>query len=152
MIDAVEELLRTTAGFTSGPIGHGSFATSGSLASVTDASYPVLVHLPTDAFHASFRRSVALPPLRFPFFAVTCSEEDFHLQDDAHAGRTKKPPAVIGPPVALYFESLLTDFHQKRITCLQPACTRSAMPIIYANWSVRGSRTNSNGRRDCRSL
>jgi len=64
----------------------------GPLASVANASYPILVHQPTASFHASFRRSVALPPLRFPSLAVTCSGEDLHLQDDAHAGRTEKGP------------------------------------------------------------
>ncbi len=39
--------------------------------------------------HTPSRRSVALPPLRFPSLAVTCSGEDSHLQDDAHAGRTR---------------------------------------------------------------
>jgi len=42
----------------------------GSLASVGSASYPVLVHRPAGSFHASFGRSVALPPLRFPSLAV----------------------------------------------------------------------------------
>jgi hypothetical protein len=92
-------LHRTTAGFTPGPLGHGSFAVPCPLAPVTGASYPILVHQPTVAFHASFRRSVALPPLRFPSLAVTCSGEDFHLQDDAHAGRTRRgpPPRGSGP-------------------------------------------------------
>ena len=38
--------------------------------------------------HASFRRSVALTPLRFAPLAVASSGEDFHLQVGAHAGHT----------------------------------------------------------------
>ena len=81
-------LHRTTAGFTPLPFGHESFAVTWPLAPVRGASYPVLVHQPTASFHASFRRSVTLPPLRFPSLAVTCSGEDSHLQDSAHDGRT----------------------------------------------------------------
>ena len=79
---------RTTAGFTPLHLGHGSFVILGPLAPVRSASYPILVHQPTASFHASFRRSVTLPPLRFPSLAVTCSGEDSHLQDRAHDGRT----------------------------------------------------------------
>ena len=39
--------------------------------------------------HASFPHSVALMQLRFASFAVTGSREDLHLQECAHAGRTK---------------------------------------------------------------
>ena len=40
--------------------------------------------------HASFPRSVTLTQLRFTSLAVVSSREDLHLQDRAHAGRTKK--------------------------------------------------------------
>ena len=39
--------------------------------------------------HASSPRSVTLPQLRFASFAVASSREDLHLQECAHAGRTK---------------------------------------------------------------
>ena len=41
-------------------------------------------------FHASFPHSVALMQLRFTSLAVISSREDLHLQECAHAGRTKK--------------------------------------------------------------
>lgn len=40
--------------------------------------------------HASFPRSVALTQLRFTSLVVTNSRRDFHPQECAHAGRTKK--------------------------------------------------------------
>jgi len=40
--------------------------------------------------HASFPRSVTLTQLRFASLAVASSREDLHLQDRAHAGRTRK--------------------------------------------------------------
>ena len=54
---------------------------------------------PWVTLHASFRRSVTLPPLRFTSLAVACSGEDLHLQVGAHAGRTMgnaQPPAKAG--------------------------------------------------------
>jgi len=44
--------------------------------------------------HASFPRSVALTQLRFASLAVVSLREDLHLQDRAHAGRTKKRPGI----------------------------------------------------------
>ena len=40
--------------------------------------------------HASFPHSVTLMQLRFTSLTVTSSREDLHLQDCAHAGRTRK--------------------------------------------------------------
>jgi hypothetical protein len=65
------------------------------LAPVASASYPVLVHRPTVAFHASSRRIVTYPPLRFPWVAVTRFPVDLHLQVSAHAGRTRKAREVL---------------------------------------------------------
>ena len=48
--------------------------------------------------HASFPRSVTLTQLRFACLAVVSSAEDFHLQDRAHAGRTKRTPRRAGRP------------------------------------------------------
>jgi hypothetical protein len=119
-------LHRTTAGFTPGPLGHGSFAVSRPLAPVTGASYPIPVHQPTVAFHASFRRSVALPPLRFPSLAVTCSGEDFHLQDDAHAGRTRNGRAPRRAPV-----------FRRRDPSLRPRARRRPRPPRARTWLPR---------------
>ena len=42
------------------------------------------------SLHASSPRSVTLTQLRFTSLAVVNSQEDWHLQDRAHAGRTNK--------------------------------------------------------------
>ena len=75
---------------------HKSFATSGPLALIGTALYPVLVHRPAVSIHASSPRSVALSQLRFTSLAVVSSREDLHLQECARAGRTKKNGPV-GP-------------------------------------------------------
>src|SRR6266446_2761735 len=84
----------TTAGFTPLPLDHESFAVSGPLALVRNAFYPVLVHRPAASLHASFPHSVALMQLRFTSLVVINSRWDFHPQECAHAGRTKRkvPP------------------------------------------------------------
>ncbi len=69
---------------------HVSFAISCPLIQPGTASHPVLVHWFTDSRHASSPRSVALTQLRFASFAAVDSREELHLQDRAHAGRTKK--------------------------------------------------------------
>jgi len=74
---------------------HESFAVSCPLALVGTAFYPVLVHPPAASLHASSSRSVALSQLRFASFGVTNSREDLHLQECAHAGRTRKRPGRI---------------------------------------------------------
>ena len=83
----------TTAGSTPLPFDHESFAVSGPLALVGYAFYPVLVHRPAASFHASSPHSVTLMQLRFTSLAVINSREDLHLQECAHAGRTKQMPA-----------------------------------------------------------
>jgi len=55
--------------------------------------YPVLVHRLALSLHTSFPQSVALLQLRFASFAVVNLRRDFHPQDRAHAGRTKKAPS-----------------------------------------------------------
>jgi hypothetical protein len=69
---------------------HKSFAVACPLALLGTASHPVLVHRLTVSLHASFPRSVTLAQSRFTSLAVVSSREDLHLQDRAHAGRTKK--------------------------------------------------------------
>jgi hypothetical protein len=69
---------------------HESFAVFGPLALLGSALYPILVHRLAASLHASSPRSVALPQLRFASLVVINSREDFHLQECAHAGRTKK--------------------------------------------------------------
>ena len=80
----------TTAGSTPPFIDHKSFAVSGPLALIDSAFYPILVHRLAVSLHASSPRLVALPQLRFTSFAVVSSRRDFHPQECAHAGRTKK--------------------------------------------------------------
>ena len=75
---------------------HESFAVFGLLALFDIASYPVFVHRLTVSLHASFPHSVTLMQLRFASFAVVNLREDLHLQDCAHAGRTKKSRLLMG--------------------------------------------------------
>jgi len=67
---------------------HKSFADICLLALLHPASYSVLVHRPAISFRASTPRSVTLTQLHFLSLAVVSLQEDFHLQDHAHAGRT----------------------------------------------------------------
>ena len=69
---------------------HESFAVTCPLALPGVASYPVSVRRPAASLHASFTRSVALAQSRFASLVVVNSWEDFHLQDCAHAGRTRQ--------------------------------------------------------------
>jgi hypothetical protein len=86
----------TTAGSTPPCLDHKSFAVFGPFALLDSASYPVLVHRLAASLHASFPHSVALMQLRFTSFAVINLREDFHLQECAHTGRTKKKgPEII---------------------------------------------------------
>jgi hypothetical protein len=85
-------LPRTTAGSTLPSFDHKSFAVIGPLTLVDIALYPVLVHRLAVSLHASSPHSVALMQLRFTSFTVVSSRRDFHPQDCAHAGRTKKKP------------------------------------------------------------
>jgi len=80
--------LRTTAKSTPPILDHKSFASMCMLALIGIASYLVFVHRLTDSFRTSSPRSVTLTQLYFPLLAVVSSQEDFHLQDRAHAGRT----------------------------------------------------------------
>src|SRR5439155_14583367 len=78
----------TTAGSTPPRFGHEGFAVQCPLALLGVALYPVSVRRPAGSFPASFRRSLAVAPLRFPWVPVTKFPEDFHLPVSAHAGRT----------------------------------------------------------------
>src|SRR5699024_10486123 len=70
--------------------------------------YPVLVHRLAASLHASFPRSVTLTQLRFTSLAMVYSWEDFHLQDRAHAGRTKRDGRrATVPSIARVASSLL---------------------------------------------
>ena len=64
------------------------------LALIGTASYLFLVHRLADSFHTSYPRSVTLTQLYFPLLAVVSSQEDFHLQDRTHAGRTTLSPGI----------------------------------------------------------
>src|ERR1700748_907763 len=91
----------TTAGSTPLPLDHESFAVHGPLALVSIAFYPVLVHRPAASLHASSPHSVTLMQLRFASFVVINSRWDFHPQECAHAGRTRKTPGSFLPGVLL---------------------------------------------------
>jgi len=79
-----------TAGSTPPRLGHESFAVLCPLALLGAASYPVPVRRPAASLPTSFTPSSRPGALWFASLAVTSSREDFHLQVDAHAGRTKK--------------------------------------------------------------
>src|SRR6202011_5948739 len=79
----------TTAGSTSPCLGHDGFAVFGPLALLGSALYPVPVRRPAASLPASFTPASRSNALRFASLAVTSSREDFHLQVNAHAGRTK---------------------------------------------------------------
>ena len=76
------------------------------------ASYPVSVRRPAASLHASFPRSVALAQLRFASLVVVNSWENFHLQDCAHAGRTKRKggPGLTGAAFFLSSLAALPNF------------------------------------------
>ena len=79
----------TTAGSTSPRLGHKGFAASCPLALLGSAFYPVPVRRPAASLPASFTPASRSDALRFASLAMTSSREDFHLQVDAHAGRTR---------------------------------------------------------------
>jgi hypothetical protein len=78
----------TIAGFTPLHFGHEGFAVICQLAQFHSASYPVPVRRLAVSFHASHRRSPAVPPLRFPSVPLARSGKNFHLQVSPHARRT----------------------------------------------------------------
>jgi len=87
----------TTAGSTSPRLGHKGFAIIGSLALLGSALYPVPVRRPAALLPASFTPASRSSALQFASLAVTSLRKDFHLQVDAHAGRTNKKPARLAP-------------------------------------------------------
>jgi len=80
--------LSTTAKSTLPILDHKSFALTCMLALIDTASYLFFVNQLADSFRTSSPRSVTLTQLYFPLLAVVSSQEDFHPQDRAHAGRT----------------------------------------------------------------
>ncbi len=84
-------LHRTIVASTWCQLDHNGFAIIGLLALLHPASYALRVHRLADSLHTSFPHSVALMQLCFTSLTVVSSQEDFHLQDGAHAGRTKNP-------------------------------------------------------------
>src|SRR5512133_901017 len=100
----------TTAGFTPLRLDHEGFAESCPLALLGSAFYPVLVHRLAASLHASSPHSVALMQLRFASFAVINLRRDFHPQECARAGRTRKRargslPAPVSFPLQAYRRS-----------------------------------------------
>jgi hypothetical protein len=96
----------TTAGYTSQSFGYKSFAVFCLLALLGHASYPIFVHRLAVSLHASSPQSVTVLQLRFTSFAVASLRQDFHLQECAHAGRTKKAPLWAGQRVLRVFSKL----------------------------------------------
>jgi hypothetical protein len=73
------------------------FAIIGSLVRPGRPHYPVLVHRAAALLHASFRRHLAMTPLRFANPSPPSGWiEDFHLQAIDHARHTKESPAGAG--------------------------------------------------------
>jgi len=62
---------------------------SGLLALLGSGFNPVPVRRSAASLPASFTPALRFDALRFASLTVTSSREDFHLQVDAHAGRTK---------------------------------------------------------------
>ncbi len=87
--------------------GHNDFAVPCLRTLLGFASYPILIHRLVISLDASSPRLVALPQLRFASLAVASSPEDFHRQDRASAGRTRKRPrssaAFANPTATVYF-------------------------------------------------
>jgi hypothetical protein len=86
--------LRTTVRSTPSILDHKSFALTCMLALIDTASYLFFVNQLADSFRTSSPRSVTLTQLYFPLLAVVSSQEDFHLQDRTHAGRTTLSPGL----------------------------------------------------------
>jgi len=89
-------LHRTTAGYTSPSFDHESFAVFSPLALLGAASDPISVRRPAASLPASSRRFLTVPPLRLASVTVINFRKDFHLQVDAHAGRTERSRCAAG--------------------------------------------------------
>src|SRR5262245_28708803 len=75
------------------------FAIIGSLVRPGRPRYPVLIHRAAALLHASFRRHLAMTPLRFANPSPSSGWiEDFHLQAVDHARHTEKRPGVTAGP------------------------------------------------------
>src|SRR5436853_2970039 len=74
------------------------FAIIGSLVRPGRPLYPVLVHRAAALLHTSFRRHLAITPLRFANPSPPSGWiEDFHLQAVDHARHTTKSPPRMSP-------------------------------------------------------
>ena len=91
-------LPRTPAGFTAMALDGYGLCDILPARPTLSASYPVAVRRVAISFHASFRRSLAVPPLRFTRASPPSGcTGDFHPQTAGHARRTHRfapPPAV----------------------------------------------------------
>src|SRR5215203_3060114 len=76
------------------------FAITCSLVRPGRPRYPVLVHRAAALLHASFRRHLAMTPLRFANPSPPSGwTEDFHLQAVDHARHTQKRPGAMPGPI-----------------------------------------------------
>ena len=122
----------------------------GTLAPVPSASYPILARQPTVSFHASFGRSLALPPLRFPLVVMVYFQEDFHLKVSAHAGRTKRERSTLSLRLVLYFMSVdMRAMGERKADARARACTarRRASRCTPPSWPLSRATRCSYGHR-----
>src|SRR4029077_2612352 len=88
-------LPRTPAGFTVQAFDGYGLRDSLPARPTRAASYPVAVRQVAISLHASFRRSLAVPPLRFTRASPPSGcTGDFHPQAAGHAQHTGRPKAV----------------------------------------------------------
>ena len=109
-------LPRTAVASTSPRLDHKSFAIIGLLALLGAASYALRVPRLAVSLRASSPHSVTLMQLHFTSLAVVSSREDLHLQDRAHAGRTKKK----GSPQAALVAAVCTEAVRAGSASTQP--------------------------------
>src|SRR5665811_1617154 len=93
-----DRLRRTPAGFTAMALDGYGLRDSMLTRPALDASYPVLVHRVAVLLHASFRRHLAVTPLRFARPSPPSGwPGDSHPQAVGHARHTKKSGSVEEP-------------------------------------------------------
>jgi len=107
------------------------FAITCSLVRPGRPRYPVLVHRAAALLHSSFRRHLAMTPLRFANPSPPSGWiEDFHLQAVVHARHTRKTPA--GSCQRAHF--CILDFPNMSTTF-----RRQAPTILIGGWNERGT-------------
>ena len=117
------------------------------LATLGVASDPVLVNRPAVSLPASFPRSVTLPQLRLASFGMVSFREDFHLQDDVHARRTKEKARCRFRSAGLVkLAGLRSDYMLRQEAKSMSMRTSGAFPITALMLSPLTSVPNRNSR------